>query len=114
MVGKNVSNKLRDLPPDAALMAEKFISDILFEAALGNISRHTKMSLTEKMSGNGLPQEFATNPINVNYHNQRHDSSSSHQADLDYGGKYQTTSQILLSSNDVRSFFEKFSPEDNN
>lgn len=46
IVGKNVASKLRNLPPDAALMADKLISDILFEAALGNITKQTKMSLT--------------------------------------------------------------------
>ncbi|CAH1997081.1 unnamed protein product [Acanthoscelides obtectus] len=46
VAGKHIANKLRDLSKESALVAEKFISDILFEAALGNISRYTEMSLT--------------------------------------------------------------------
>lgn len=62
VAGKNIANKLRDLPREAALMADKLISDVLFEAALGNITRNTKMSLTNEL----IPQQqsqAATHPF---------------------------------------------------
>ncbi|XP_050303709.1 uncharacterized protein LOC126741360 [Anthonomus grandis grandis] len=42
IVGKNVANKLRGLPKEVSLVAEKLITDILFEAQLGNINRNTR------------------------------------------------------------------------
>ncbi|XP_071447076.1 uncharacterized protein [Hetaerina americana] len=38
-VGKNVSAKLRSLPRDQRIFAEKLVNDILFEAELGNLNR---------------------------------------------------------------------------
>ncbi|XP_046386992.1 uncharacterized protein LOC124156464 [Ischnura elegans] len=48
-VGKNVSAKLRSLPRDQRIFAEKLVNDILFEAELGNLNRGcTLITNTEK------------------------------------------------------------------
>lgn len=45
VIGKNIAYKLRDLSPDVSLVAEKLISDILYEAAVGNISKHSRINI---------------------------------------------------------------------
>lgn len=35
--GKNIANKLRALPPETAIVTEKLIGDILFEAQMGRV-----------------------------------------------------------------------------
>lgn len=114
MTGKNVANKLRDLPREAALMAEKFISDILFEAALGNIIRSTKMTLSNNEPSQ---QQSATNPYiqpDFCYQNQQFDGTSSHvhlSNRKDYGS---SSNQILSnqsSTENARSYLANFSPD---
>lgn len=61
VTGKNIANKLRDLSGETALMAEKFISDILFEAALGRISRNTKMTLSDNNNQQPSAQQINSN-----------------------------------------------------
>ncbi|KAL1513132.1 hypothetical protein ABEB36_002592 [Hypothenemus hampei] len=43
--GKNIANKLRNLPPDVAIVTEKLLMDVLFEAHLGNITQHSRISI---------------------------------------------------------------------
>lgn len=43
--GKNIANKLRTLPPEIAIVTEKLLCDVLFEAQMGNITRFTKVIL---------------------------------------------------------------------
>lgn len=45
IIGRNVANKLRHLPKETAMIAEKLMMDILFEAQFGNIDRSTKLNL---------------------------------------------------------------------
>lgn len=45
--GKNVAVKLRDLPKDQRLIAEKIINDTLFQAEMGNL-RHTEIQFRER------------------------------------------------------------------
>ncbi|XP_044750072.1 uncharacterized protein LOC123310586 [Coccinella septempunctata] len=42
---KNFANKLRSLSPQTAIVTEKLLSDVLFEAQMGNVGRHTKVVL---------------------------------------------------------------------
>lgn len=43
IIGKNIACKLRRLPRDAKLFAEKLINDVLFQAELGELNRYTKI-----------------------------------------------------------------------
>lgn len=45
IIGKNLANKLRRLPKDVGIIAEKLMNDILFEAHLGNINHNTRLRL---------------------------------------------------------------------
>lgn len=57
-IGINIANKLRELPKETSMIAEKMINDILFEALMGNISRHTKFVLQDAwQAGPQLPIE---------------------------------------------------------
>lgn len=47
IIGKNFSNKLKELPKEIGIVAEMLICDILFEAQLGNITKYTRMTLYE-------------------------------------------------------------------
>lgn len=50
IIGKNIANKLRELPSDIATVTEKLLNDIAFEAQMGNITRQTKVILQETTS----------------------------------------------------------------
>lgn len=70
IIGRNFANKLRKLPKEAAMMAEKFMTDIIFEAQLGNIDRNTKLNLyknpqlSENIVDTALPnyEQLNSNP----------------------------------------------------
>lgn len=64
VVGKNVANKLRKLSTDMATITEKFIMDILFEAQLGNINRHSKLNISQTVQQQ--PSIFTTRPVQNN------------------------------------------------
>lgn len=40
IVGRNIANKLRNMPHDTRILAEKFINDVLFEAEMGTLNRN--------------------------------------------------------------------------
>lgn len=46
-IGKNLAYKIRGLPPDIAIVTEKLIKDIVFEAQMGSASKHTKITLQD-------------------------------------------------------------------
>lgn len=48
ITAKHFANKLRSLSPETAIVTEKLMSDILFEAQMGNVGRHTKVVLENK------------------------------------------------------------------
>lgn len=48
IMGKNIANKLRELPNETVVVAEKVINDVLYEAFLGNIHRGTKFSILQE------------------------------------------------------------------
>lgn len=50
IIGKNIANKLRELPSNIATVTEKLLNDIAFEAQMGNITRQTKVILQETTS----------------------------------------------------------------
>lgn len=58
IVGKNIANKLRRLPSKTAVVTEKLVMDILFEAFLGNINKYSKINIhnsqTESTHNNGM------------------------------------------------------------
>lgn len=54
-IGKNFANKLRDLPKETAILAEKFMTDILFEAELGNLTRSSKIKIDNTLTENVEP-----------------------------------------------------------
>lgn len=45
--GKGFANKLRDLPAERAVVTEKLINDLLFEAQMGNINRYSKVIIIQ-------------------------------------------------------------------
>ncbi|GAB6018911.1 hypothetical protein CHUAL_000564 [Chamberlinius hualienensis] len=45
IIGENIANKLRKLPHDKMIVAEKLINDILFEAQCGNVNSFTRINL---------------------------------------------------------------------
>lgn len=45
IMGMNIGNKLRKLPPDRVLIVEKLITDLIFEAQTGNITQSTRFNL---------------------------------------------------------------------
>lgn len=48
VIGKNIAFKLRELPNETRLVTEKIIiNDILFEAQMGNITKHTRFNLQD-------------------------------------------------------------------
>ncbi|KAL1488520.1 hypothetical protein ABEB36_014986 [Hypothenemus hampei] len=47
---KNIANKLRTLSPETAIIAEKLLTDILFKAQMGNITKHTELILQDTRS----------------------------------------------------------------
>lgn len=79
IIGKNLANKLRELPQDIAIITEKLLNDIVFEAQMGNVTRYTlqnssnnlrntdyPLSSMEHVQNNHLPQQ----PFQIQqYHN---------------------------------------------
>jgi len=68
VIGKNIAFKLRDLPNEAKLVTEKIINDVLFEAQMGNITRHTRFNLQDTRTN---VQLFHTSTPVVSQHSQR-------------------------------------------
>ncbi|XP_050316413.1 uncharacterized protein LOC126750740 [Anthonomus grandis grandis] len=58
VVGKNVAYKLRKLSKETAMVAEKLIMDLLFEAQLGNIEKSSEITITQK--GQAVQQQTAS------------------------------------------------------
>ncbi|CAG9825741.1 unnamed protein product [Phaedon cochleariae] len=52
IMGTNISDNLRKLPAETVIVVDKLITDILFEAQLGNIHRYTNMNLTDSRTAN--------------------------------------------------------------
>lgn len=61
IIGKNIACKLRDLPLEVALFAEKFIMDILFEGAMGNITRNSRLNLYDQQPQTYYPPNVYDN-----------------------------------------------------
>lgn len=49
IIGKNVAQKLRQLPSQMKVFAEKLINDSLFEAQLGNLNRYAFISVPQPL-----------------------------------------------------------------
>lgn len=48
--GKNIAHKLRSLPPDTAVVTEKLIMDILFEAHLGKVDKDSTVKIINQVN----------------------------------------------------------------
>jgi len=68
VIGKNIAFQLRDLPNEAMLVTEKIINDVLFEAQMGNITKHTRFNLQDTRTN---VQLFHTSTPIVSQHSQR-------------------------------------------
>lgn len=68
VIGKNIAFKLRNLPNEAMLVTEKIINDVLFEAQMGNITKHTRFNLQDTRTN---VQLFYTSTPIVSKHSQR-------------------------------------------
>lgn len=68
LIGKNIAIKLRRLPKETRIFTEKLFNDILFQAELGNITEHTRITLekpietTPKNSSNARSNTLHSNP----------------------------------------------------
>ncbi|CAH0562766.1 unnamed protein product [Brassicogethes aeneus] len=45
IIGKNIANKLRQLPKETAMVTEKLMLDILYEAQFGGVDKHSRINL---------------------------------------------------------------------
>lgn len=61
VIGKNLANKLRELPDDVAIVTEKMLYDIIFEANMGNVTKFTKIMLHD--TSNQITHTIASTPI---------------------------------------------------
>lgn len=50
-IGKTLAYKLRELPQETAVVTEKLINDIIFEATIGNINKYTKVNIYDSRQG---------------------------------------------------------------
>jgi hypothetical protein len=79
IIGKNVAEKLRNLPPQMKLFAEKVINDCLFEAELGTLNRYSFVCTPQsqmRMQQN-YPSSFEQprNQLSTNMHLQEQQSN---------------------------------------
>ncbi|KAL1488224.1 hypothetical protein ABEB36_015179 [Hypothenemus hampei] len=66
---KNIANKLRTLSPETAIITEKLLTDILFEAQMGNITKHTELIVQDtrsqfSQSQNSVEEYYSTYDTN--------------------------------------------------
>ncbi|KAL1488693.1 hypothetical protein ABEB36_014492 [Hypothenemus hampei] len=66
---KNIANELRTLSPETAIITEKLLTDILFEAQMGSITKHTELILQDtrsqfSQSQNSVEEYYSTYDTN--------------------------------------------------
>lgn len=82
VIGKNIAFKLRELPNETRLVTEKIINDILFEAQMGNITRHTRFNLQDTRTN---VQLFPTSTPVVSQYSQQRQSNLKEQYYSNFG-----------------------------
>lgn len=82
VIGKNIAFKLRELPNETRLVTEKIINDILFEAQMGNITRHTRFSLQDTRTN---VQLFPTSTPVVSQYSQQRQTNLTEQYYSNFG-----------------------------
>lgn len=51
VIGKHIAHKLRALPRETAIIAEKCVMDVLYEAHLGNLHKNSRVNIRNESSG---------------------------------------------------------------
>lgn len=111
VIGKNIAYKLRKLSKETAVVTEKLLMDVLFEAHVGNINRQSKVTISQ-----GTAEPSVVHPTMPSYTNlQPWHTSSAPPPVLTYAPSQpmHASSELELNHDDsvtTRTFFSQFQP----